>query len=347
MMRADGGTPRVSVLMTTRDGASTISESVASVLRQTMADFELLVVDDGSVDATPSILAGIGDPRVRVVRHERPHGIAGARNAGLACCRAPYVAMLDHDDLCLPERLAAQAAYLDDHPHTVLVGTAVRVLSGLSDVASGQPARLAPAGLRLLLHLGNPLTWSSVMVRRDALVAVAAGGETLRAAAEPADDFDLYHRLLAHGDVARLDRVLTQYRWHGSNTSHGRAVEIAARAAEVLARAYAPWFGAEAESAAALVIRHLSDRAPVPDAATLDRVLGIIAHVARASPGGGDAPGVAAALQWNVLRAAVRGGRPWLMHGRWRHSGSPADTLASAAIGGIRAARRALRAQDA
>ena len=339
--------PRVSVLVTTRDGAATIGESLDSVFRQTMADFELLVVDDGSVDGTPAILSAIGDPRLRVMRHERALGIAGARNAGLALCQAPYVAMLDHDDLCLPQRLAAQADYLDHHPGTVLVGAAVRILSGTSDVGSGQPARVGPAGLRLLLHMGNPLTWSSVMCRRDALAAVAAGEPTLRAAAEPADDFDLYHRLLAYGEVARLDPVLTLYRWHGSNTSHRRAVQIAARAAEVLARAYAPWFGAESEAAAALVIRHLSDRAPVPDAATLDQVLAIIARVARASPGGCEVQSLAAAMQWSVLRAAVRGGRPWLMGGRWRHRGSSADTMTSMAIGGIRAIRRRLGARAA
>jgi glycosyltransferase involved in cell wall biosynthesis len=334
--------PRVSVLVTTRNGAATIGKSLDSILRQTMGDFELLVVDDGSVDGTPAILAAIDDPRLRVLRHGRAHGIAAARNAGLACCQAPYVAVLDHDDLSLPQRLAAQADYLDSHPGTVLVGTAVRILNAGKDVASGQPARVAPAGLRLLLHLGNPLTWSSVMFRRDALEAVAVGGETLRQSAEPADDYDLYHRLMALGEVARLDQVLTQYRWHSSNTSHSMAAQIRARAAWVLARAYAPWFGAEAEAEATLVIRHLSDRSPVPDAATLDRLLATIARVACEL--GGDVQGLAAAMQWSVLRAAVRGGRPELVRGRWRHAGGPADTLASVAIGGIRAAHRRLRA---
>ncbi len=324
--------PRVSVLMTTRNGAAWIGASLDSVLAQSFGDFELVVVDDASGDATPDILAAVRDPRVRVIRNPACRGIAGARNTGLAACAGEYVAVLDHDDVSLQERLARQVAYLDAHPQVMLLGTAVEILRGGVASDPGQMTQISPAGMRMLLHLGNPLTWSSMMFRRSALRLVAEDGAVLRDAAVPADDFDLYHRLLAHGEAARLDEVLTQYRWHDGNTTHRTAAQIAERAASVLSRAYAPWFGAAAGEAARLVVRHLSDRAQVPDAATLDRLFAIVTRVGAAFPGR-DCAALGAGLRWQLLRAAVRGGRPGMAWGRGREMVWTLDGLASLAVG--------------
>ncbi len=318
--------------MTTRNGAAWIRASLDSVFAQSFGDYELVVVDDGSTDATPDILAAAGDARMRVIRNAECQGIAGGRNIGLAACVGDYVAVLDHDDVSLPERLARQVAYLDGHPQVVLVGTAVEILR--DGVASDpeQVAHVSPIGMRMMLHLGNPLTWSSVMFRRSALQRVAEDKAVLRDAAVPADDFDLYHRLLALGEAARLDGVLTQYRWHTSNTTYRLASQMAERAALVLSRAYAPWFGAEADGAAQLVVRHLSDRLPVPDAATLDRLFAIIARVG-AEFSGRECAALGAALRWRLLRAAMREGRPGMVRGRWEDMRWTVDGAASLAVG--------------
>ena len=329
--------PRVSVLMTTRDGAAWIGESLASVFAQTMTDFELVVVDDGSTDATPAMLAAVRDPRIRVLRHEASSGIAGGRNAGLELCRGAYVAVLDHDDVSLPARLQAQADFLDRHAAVMFVGSAVRILADGVSRESGQPLRVGSAGLRMLLHLGNALTWSSVMFRRDALMALAADGPVLRETAEPADDFDLYHRLLRTGEGARLDEVLTLYRAHAGSATHRLAERMLSRATTVLAEAYAPCFGEAAQDAAVLAVRHLGHRAPVPDAATLDRVLAVIARVADLHD---TAEGrlLADEVAWRLVRAAVRGGRPWLL----RRRGGWVDTGVSVGVGAVRASKQGL-----
>ena len=83
--------PRVSVLMTTRNGARTISDSVQSILSQDMSDFELVVVDDASSDETPAVLSAIADPRLVLLRNDSRLGIAGARNRGLSQARAPIL----------------------------------------------------------------------------------------------------------------------------------------------------------------------------------------------------------------------------------------------------------------
>ena len=331
--------PRVSVLITTYNGASTVAQSIASILDQEMCDFELIIVDDGSTDDTPQLLASVVDRRVIILRNDERLGISGARNRGLAKCRGSYIAMLDHDDLSDPRRLALQSAYLDSHPDVVLVGSAVQELSERGVSPEDQPRHTSPPLLRFLLHLDNPLGWSSVMVRSDALRRLDP--PPLRSRFEPADDFDLYHRLLEQGEIARLDIPLTTYRWHASNASHTSITQINEHATEVLTRAYAPWFGSEAAAAAALVVQYSNNRMAVSEPGTMSRLREIVMRVAdglsEARPS--ERPAIAAGAQlilWRLTRAAVRSGRLSL----FRRPAPAVDAAASLAIGAIRAGLR-------
>lgn len=310
--------PRVSVLLTTHNGGALLAESLDSILAQRSCGFELVVVDDASTDATPALLAGYAarDPRLRVLRPDRNLGVVGARNHGFAACRGAYVAMLDHDDLSHPDRLATQAAYLDATPAVVLVGSEVLLLEAGRSRVTDHRAAASPLLLRWMLQVDNPLTWSSVMLRAD---AVRRLGGFLRPETEFADDFDLYHRLLAVGEVARLEAVLTTYRWHATNTSHREGGVLFDRAVRVLAAAYAPWLDpGEATGAATLVVRHLSDRQPVPDATTLARLGGWLERLladfcARHALAPAERALVAthaAGLWWRVVRSAMRAGQP-------------------------------------
>jgi len=347
--------PPVSVLMTTYNGAHSIAASIASVLAQSFPDYELIVVDDGSTDTTPDILAACRDPRLRIIRPPRNSGVVAARNLGFAATRGGYVAMLDHDDLAHPDRLARQVAYLDRHPRVVLLATEIELEINGRRRAPDHPHGGDPLLLRWLLHVDNPLTWSSVMLRAD---AVRRLNVFLRADFELADDFDLYHRLLAVGDIARLDQPLTVYRWHAHNTTFGNEARQDAGAVNVLRAAYAHWLGGDAEIAARLVVRHLADREPVCDAATLDRLAvyierlldgfctdccGTPAERQRIRAVGGD-------IWWRTVRASVRTGAPGLLGQYRRHAAlagafrpSPVDLAASLAIGALRSGRRAAK----
>ena len=315
---AAGRVPVVSVLMTTWNGAGFIAASITSVLAQTFGDFELIVVDDASTDGTAAVLAGIGDPRMRVVRRAVNGGVVAARNDGFALARGRYVAMLDHDDLSLPERLAKQVTYLDAHPDVVLVATEIVLERAGRRGAPDHTRGGDPLLMRWLLHVDNPLTWSSVMLRAE---AVRRLGAFVRPERELADDFDLYHRLLLVGEIARLDEVLTVYRWHAANTTHGREAALNAAAVKVLAEAYGALLGTEAERAAELVIRHLSDRQPVRDATTLARLGGYLARLlAEFSITHAFLPEQRARLLeitgmiwWRIARAAIRSGKPGLV----------------------------------
>ena len=109
-----------------------------------MRDFELIITDDCSTDGTGAILDSISDTRVRVLRNIENKGVVWSRNRCLAAARGQYIAMLDHDDLSRPTRLAKQVAYLDMNPNTVLVGTAAHTLSNGVMAPTTHPAKTSP-----------------------------------------------------------------------------------------------------------------------------------------------------------------------------------------------------------
>ena len=236
-----GGVPAVSVVMAVRDGAAWVTEAVGSILGQTDGDHELIVVDDGSTDATAALLAGISDPRMLVL-HQEAAGLTRALNRALGLARADLVARLDADDLALPERLARQRAFLAAHPDVGLLGTAAREVD-----AAGAPVReVRPppgdAALRRALIRSNPFVHSSVMVRRALLVQ--AGGYDERVAV--AQDYELWMRLAPRTRLANLAEVLVVRRLVAGRVSMEREeerlrTEARVRWRAVAAGAYPPW----------------------------------------------------------------------------------------------------------
>ncbi|MEG3089569.1 glycosyltransferase family 2 protein [Sphingomonas sp. PB4P5] len=260
-------TPVVSVIMAAYNGAAFLPETIASLQAQTFADFEVLIVDDCSTDDTRNVLRAIQDPRFRIIESPVNQGPVRTRNCAVTHARGRYLAGLDQDDLCLPERFAAQVAYLEAHPDTVVLGTAAAYLD---DGVVSPPTRTGhttPALIEWLMLIENPLVWSSVMVR-----AAAASDPFTDPQRLYAEDFDLYHRMARQGRVARLDTPLVVYRRHAGGASQRYADTMCASAAIVLADAYRAPFGDEAQEMADLIVRHMMHDVPVPDGATLLRL---------------------------------------------------------------------------
>lgn len=206
--------PRVTVLMPVRNGARYIEAAVMSILGQTYTDFELLVVDDGSTDETPALLARIAsrDSRVRAVSRS-PAGIVAALNFGLGAADGDYVARMDADDIAFPRRLEWQVRALDARPRLIacggnyLVFGAERALgiSALSDAACKARLLLFPC----FLH-------SSTMLRRSALKRT---GIVYRSEFPHCEDYRLWSELAQHGEFANLPRPLMRYRSHPGQVS--------------------------------------------------------------------------------------------------------------------------------
>jgi glycosyltransferase involved in cell wall biosynthesis len=245
--------PQVSVLMGVRDAAAFLDEALASVFRQTFADFELIVVDDGSTDETAAILGRLVDSRVRVVRQETARGLAAALNAGLRLARGRWVARFDADDVCEPERLERQVEAMGStHPGTTVLGTWVRIID-----AHGRPiGEMRPppdAGtLGGLLFLSNSLVHPTVLVERDRLTA--AGGYDERFSC--AQDYDLWLRLAAVG--CRMDVLplhLMRYRQHRATVSRRHPARQERGAVRALQRAYAVALGRPVDASLIRLVR--------------------------------------------------------------------------------------------
>jgi glycosyltransferase involved in cell wall biosynthesis len=203
----------VTVLLAVHDGEDYLREALDSVLAQTFTDFELLVVDDGSGDRTPEILAAIRDERLRVLRNEANVGQVPSLNRGLREARGEYVARLDHDDWCRPDRLERQVALLDAEPRVAVVGSWATVV-----VEDGHPVGHVRQRLgdRVEFVYWTLVGWvriphPSATFRRQAVLDVGGYDEALG----PAEDQDLLRRLALHGFDARVvEEELIRYRLH-------------------------------------------------------------------------------------------------------------------------------------
>lgn len=215
---SSSGTPVVSVLLPAYNAAEYIASAVESVLRQTYRDFELIVVDDGSTDATLEILRKLerADPRVRII--SRPNtGIVGALNDAWYASRGRLLARMDGDDLCLPGRFERQVRYMDEHPDVVMLGTNVMVMDAEGDdVAPLKGLCFTHEEIDwALLARQWPVVHPTVMIRREAMERI--GG--YRQGTFPHEDHDLFLRLAEVGKVEALRDVLLRYRRHAKSVS--------------------------------------------------------------------------------------------------------------------------------
>lgn len=210
-------TPCVSILLPVRNEERLLPAALDSLFRQTLTDWELVAVDDGSTDATGDILAAAadGDPRIRVL-HRPAEGLVAALNAGLRNCRAMLVARMDGDDICHPRRLEQQTAFLQAHPEVTLVACQVRhiprqqLTGGMRTYETWQNGLLDHAAILRDLYVESPFTHPSVMFRRDSVLSL--GGYRNCGWAE---DYDLWLRMTQAGArFARLPDVLFYWREH-------------------------------------------------------------------------------------------------------------------------------------
>jgi glycosyltransferase involved in cell wall biosynthesis len=197
---------RISVLMAVHNGGTDLSRTLDSLSAALPPDSEVVVVDDGSDDSTPHILASRDDLPLVVVRQERA-GQTRALNRGLEVVRGAYVARLDAGDICHPERLLRQAAALDGNPGLLGLGCRVRRLDhqgrllGVSEVVR-DPQAIARGLLRI-----NLFQHSSLMLRLDSLERVGGYRPFFRFS----QDLDLTLRLTEQGPLGNLDEALSDW----------------------------------------------------------------------------------------------------------------------------------------
>jgi glycosyltransferase involved in cell wall biosynthesis len=213
--------PFVSVLIATYNSAGYLRETVASVLTQTFADFELLLIDDGSTDNTVAVSRELAMKDDRIILLSVPHsGLPAVPfNLGLRTARGVYVAFLGSDDLWTPNKLADQVHYLKTHPELLfLYGMsfsfgAVHLLSPKYELLP-LPFRFA-SDRDGLLRIGNTVPASSVLARLDAIRDVGYYSED----PEINEDYDLWIKLAEKGPFGFIPRIQVYYRIHDQQIS--------------------------------------------------------------------------------------------------------------------------------
>ena len=223
--------PTVSILIPTFNRAHYVGDAIASALDQTFVDTEIVVVDDGSSDATPDVISRFADARLRVVRHERNRGIPETRNTALDAARGRYIAWLDSDDVARPTRLQTQVDFLRANPAIAMVGSAAGKIN-----ADGTPRRgirrppLAPPMIAAWLLFRSAFQQSSIMGRAEILKAYRYDpGYNV------CEDVDMFVRLQQRHALANLPAILIDRRLHPDQTVRQFRGEILANRERLIA----------------------------------------------------------------------------------------------------------------
>lgn len=220
---AHGMTPQVDFLLPVYNAADTLDETLESLVRQTFGDFRVIVIDDGSSDASADILAQWQRRDSRfVVEHQANSGIVSALNRGLALVEAQFVARIDADDICFPERLAVQHAYLLAHEDCAAVGCRVSHIDGLGRAVAGLPQPGDPAlADPCAVPAREPYLIHPFMMARTSALRQGGGYRPV----PHSEDSDLFWRLSEHGRLHNLPATLGQYRLHGKSISGGSVID--------------------------------------------------------------------------------------------------------------------------
>jgi glycosyltransferase involved in cell wall biosynthesis len=226
--------PKISVLLPTYNASAHVGKAIESILSQSDGDFELIIINDGSMDDTAKVLEQYTDPRIIII-HQNNLGLPKALNAGIARARGIYLARQDADDVSLPLRLEKQAAFLDQHPQYALVGSGSQIMvsDSTNPIATGRYHRHPTENGQLQIELltNNRFVHSSVMMRKSCLTVTGLYSEDPEHF--PPEDYDLWLKMARHFFIANLPEVLLQYLEVPGSISRAKAELIETRATKM------------------------------------------------------------------------------------------------------------------
>lgn len=206
--------PKISVIMPVYNGEAFLSEAIESILNQTFADFEFIIIDNGSTDKTPEILASYAsrDAKIRVHLQEKK-GVAHAVNLAASLAEGRYIARMDADDISLPTRFQLQFDFLESHPEIGVVGgAAIAITADGKPLSTVHPPRTDPE-IRAAIDQWFTIN-ATVMMKREIPLAIQCR-QQLRGAI----DYDFLVRALEQCQFANLDEVVLQRRIHANQGS--------------------------------------------------------------------------------------------------------------------------------
>lgn len=207
--------PRITVLMPVYNAEAFVADAARSVLSGSWRDLELLAIDDGSTDESAAVLESLGDPRVKVVRSPVNRGLIASLNRGLDLAQGEFVARMDADDICMPDRLSRQLKFMDANPDIGVSGTWITVFGAAREHLMRFPTD--PKVVDTELFCFNPIAHSTAMLRKRLFDRHAL---RYSPSAVHVEDLDLWMRAAEHFAMANISAVGLRYRVHDSQVSN-------------------------------------------------------------------------------------------------------------------------------
>jgi len=227
--------PKVTVLLPAYNGDKFLRESISSVLNQSFRDFELLVVDDCSSDMSTDVVRSISDPRIRLIVNSVRKTLPGALNVGLNAAMGTYVARMDQDDICVPDRLEKQVRFMEAHPEIDIVGGWVKAIGDHPSAGTIFRYPTETADVKATLLFDNPFAHPTVMFRKASLDRL---GLRYDESCYGAEDYELWSRALEVLSGANIPSILLHYRLHAKSITMSLNSDMDARAIEILQKLF-------------------------------------------------------------------------------------------------------------
>jgi glycosyltransferase involved in cell wall biosynthesis len=207
-------TPLISVIMSMRDSAATVNAAVRSLIWQTFTNWELVLIDDGSRDNSAARAAAFGDPRIRIIRHEESIGPASRLNEAVRLARGEFIAHMDADDICYPERLAVQISALRSNPRIDVLASKAVVFRRQGEIVGVMPVPTTHDEIVARPYRGFSFTHPT-WCGKAAWFRKHQYDEKLRVV----EDQELLLRSAASSHFAGVDKILLGYRKERINLS--------------------------------------------------------------------------------------------------------------------------------
>ena len=210
--------PKISVLIPIyKTGTEYLREAIESILNQTFTDFELLILDDCPEDNRTDVVKSFKDNRIKYFKNEKNLGITPSRNKLIELAKGKYLAIMDHDDVALPERFAEQVKILDSHSEIGVVGCWVERFPAKKIVKYPENN----GEIELYLMQGCAIPHTGAMIRKSALGKIRYEEEF-----SPSEDYALWCRLLGETEFYNIPKILMKYRWYEGNTSKKQSNKV-------------------------------------------------------------------------------------------------------------------------
>lgn len=200
--------PKISVVMAVYNGGELLNKTITSILHQTFEDYEFIIVDDCSTDATRQVVSSFGDSRIVLVCNETNIGQTKSLNIGLRVAKGKYIARIDAGDVSLPDRLQKQVEYMENHPDTIVLGTSAFRYNEHGRILDVVHMPKSMSAIQQRIFFASPLVHISVLMRRKTINDLGGYDEDYHVLA----DFELWSRLIRNGyRLTSINDVLAGY----------------------------------------------------------------------------------------------------------------------------------------